>query len=343
MLQWAPSPAQKSCPKALPDNVDDTTLKCSSHPEKNMYKKYDILGIGCIAIDDIWNVDEYPQVDQKVRVRAAHRDCGGLTATAMVAAARLGAKCAFGGLLGNADNELAHFGEKCLVANGVDCTHAVRAKDASPLHSFIVVASGGTRNIFSHHPGRVGADDNQPHEDVIRSSRILFCDHLGLQGNLRAIAIAKQHSIPVVADVERADDPLSDEFIAQVDHLIVSREFAMKYTQVATVEEAIARLSHSSRVLVAVTDGKEGCWWSTPAQNTAGTVHHLPAFQVEVKDTNGCGDVFHGAYAAALASDLPADQRIRFASAAAAIKATRTGGQSGAPTLAETHAFLNRY
>jgi sulfofructose kinase len=61
---------------------------------------------------------------------------------------------------------------------------------------------------------------------------------------------------------------------------------------------------------------------------------------VKVADTTGCGDVFHGAYAAALARGLDLPARVRFAAAAAALKATRHGGQAGIPTRQATEAFL---
>jgi len=57
-------------------------------------------------------------------------------------------------------------------------------------------------------------------------------------------------------------------------------------------------------------------------------------------DTTGCGDVFHGAYAASLARRLPLGERLRFASAAAALKATRPGGQAGIPDLQAVARFL---
>ena len=67
-----------------------------------------------------------------------------------------------------------------------------------------------------------------------------------------------------------------------------------------------------------------------------------PAFPVEAVDTTGCGDVFHGAYAAALARGLPLAECLEFASAAAALKATRRGGQAGCPTREEIAAFLRK-
>jgi sugar/nucleoside kinase (ribokinase family) len=61
---------------------------------------------------------------------------------------------------------------------------------------------------------------------------------------------------------------------------------------------------------------------------------------VAAVDTTGCGDVFHGAYAAALVRGMGVEERVRFAAAAAALKATRRGGQAGAPTLEEVETFL---
>ena len=60
-----------------------------------------------------------------------------------------------------------------------------------------------------------------------------------------------------------------------------------------------------------------------------------------IVDTTGCGDVFHGAYAACIASARSVPQAIRIATAAAALKATRPGGRSGIPTLEEVHHFIS--
>jgi len=89
--------------------------------------------------------------------------------------------------------------------------------------------------------------------------------------------------------------------------------------------------------VVVVTCGADGCWYLEPG---SATPRHQPAFTVKVVDTTGCGDVFHGAYATGLARGMPVAERIRFAAAAAALKATQTGGQAGIPSLAEVQSFL---
>ena len=64
--------------------------------------RFDVLGIGVTAVDDLLYVDRYPPPDAKITVLRSERQCGGLAATALVAASRLGAKCAYAGVLDDA-------------------------------------------------------------------------------------------------------------------------------------------------------------------------------------------------------------------------------------------------
>jgi sugar/nucleoside kinase (ribokinase family) len=293
---------------------------------------YDVLGLGCATVDDLLYVDAYPQPDTKTRIIRSERQCGGLTATALVAAARFGAKCAYGGQLG--DNELSAFVDSALQADGIDTSIAPRRPDASPIHSTIIVDTvHHTRNIFFEIAGPTGADDELPSEDVIRGARVLFVDHYGIPGNLRAIEIARAGGIPVVADVERDNVPRFYEMLPLIDHLIVSRRFASKLTGKDDSADAAAALMTPGRKAAVVTDGEHGCWFVVA--DCVGEVLHQPAFPVDVVDTTGCGDVFHGVYAAALAEGRGIEECVRFANAAAALKARQYGAQGGIPNRAE--------
>ena len=66
---------------------------------KNAHR-WDILGFGIVTVDDFLIVESYPSPDAKTPVLEQTRQGGGLTGTALVAASRLGAKCAYGGVLG---------------------------------------------------------------------------------------------------------------------------------------------------------------------------------------------------------------------------------------------------
>lgn len=298
---------------------------------------YDVLGLGCVAIDDLLYVESYPPPDVKIPILRHGRQCGGLTATALVAASRLGSVCAYAGVLG--DDDLSDYAIQRLKQEQVDLTHLVRRPEVRPVHSVIIVdTTHQTRTIFYDLHGVVGAEAAWPPEAIIRSTRVLFVDYVGMEGMLRASQIARKAGIPIVADLEDDRSPFFARLFGLIDHLIVSRDFAARLTGASDPAAAAIRLWTPERRVVAVTCGADGCWYLT------GTHHdvpqHQPAYPVETVDTTGCGDVFHGAYASALARGVEVAERVRFASAAAALKATQPGGQAGIPTRPVVEGFL---
>ena len=59
-------------------------------------------------------------------------------------------------------------------------------------------------------------------------------------------------------------------------------------------------------------------------------------------DSLGAGDAFHGGFTLALTEGRALPEMLRFASATAALKCTKFGGGSGAPTRAEVEEFLKK-
>lgn len=99
----------------------------------------------------------------------------------------------------------------------------------------------------------------------------------------------------------------------------------------------LLRMRAETSAWLAVTAGEEGAWWLD-----GDSVQHVPAFAVEVVDTVGAGDVFHGALALGLGEGQDEASAIRFAAAAAAVKCTKPGGRAGVPTRPEVEALLER-
>jgi ribokinase len=299
-------------------------------------KTTDVLGLGAVAVDDLLYVDAYPLPDAKARVLRQERHCGGLAATALVAAARLGARCAYAGVLGN--DVLSTFALACMEREGIDVSATQRKPLAGPAHSHIVVDQRrGTRNIFSYEPRVVGASLRTP-AAVIVSCQVLLVDHLGVPGMIRAARLARRAGIPVVADIESDRHPQIQRLLDLTDHLILSQEFARRLTGAKSPEQAIRTLARPGRQVAVVTCGDKGCWYLAQGETSP---RRQPAFKVKAVDTTGCGDVFHGAYAFALARGMPLEERIRLAAATAALKATRPGGQAGIPSLRAVRRFMN--
>jgi sulfofructose kinase len=102
---------------------------------------------------------------------------------------------------------------------------------------------------------------------------------------------------------------------------------------------AMVRALYSScHTACVVTVGDRGCWYIS--RRLGDEVHHTPAYRVKVVDTTGCGDVFHGAYAAGIAQGADVGRAILMAAAAAALKATQPGGRRGIPHRAALERFL---
>ncbi len=298
---------------------------------------FDVLGLGAVALDEFLYVDAYPAPDTKVRVRESQVECGGLTGNALVTAARMGARCAYAGRLGT--SSAAKTIEEGFAREGVDTSHASRRPEDGVVTSTIIVGTeGNTRNVFSRRNGLTGARESEPAVEVVQSARVLFLDHHAGPGGLRAARIAAAAGIPIVADIERHDAPCLAELLELTDHLIVPANFARAFTGASSPADSVFGLATSARAVTVVTNGADGFWFL----EKGGKPSHVPAYRVQVADTACCGDVFHGAYAAALAEGMPLMARLRFASAAAAVKATRVGGQQAIPRREEVNTFLTR-
>jgi sulfofructose kinase len=122
-------------------------------------------------------------------------------------------------------------------------------------------------------------------------------------------------------------------------HVIFSEPgFARWAGHSAESPNAVAKLSAligDRCTLAAVTLGERGVVYAT-----ASGVNRMAAFKIDAVETLGAGDVFHGAYALALAERASIEDALRFAAAAAAQKCMRAGGRAALPERAAVDARL---
>ena len=254
---------------------------------------------------------------------------GGPAANAAVTVARLGLRSAFAGYLGNdpwADRILKEFHDE-----GIHTDFIVRGSAPTPI-SAILVKPDGKRTVINYH----GDTENLPADSLdlsgVHARAFLFDGHQPWL-SLALVDIAKQTGIPTILDAGSVH--IGTRSLAEkVDYLVCSEKFAVEYTGQEDPEQAAARLNELAPTII-ITLGRNGLVWSRN-----GTVHHLHAFEVEVMDSTGAGDVFHGALAASLAEGRDWEETLRFASAAAAISCTRLGARPGIPTRSEVTDFL---
>ncbi|MDH7485697.1 MAG: PfkB family carbohydrate kinase [Anaerolineae bacterium] len=297
--------------------------------------KWDVLGFGAVAVDDLITVDQYPLPGSKIPVRHRQRQGGGLAGTALVAAARLGATAAYCGVLG--DDELSRFTRREFEREGVDCTPVLYDPDARPIHSLVIVdRSTGDRTILFSTVGVREPALAEVTPELLSRSRLVFVDHTLVETGAHIVELAHAQGIPVLGDFEAVRDRCVLALLPRIDHLIVGTAFAAEVTGEREPAAMARALGGPDRACCVVTAGGQGCWYV----ERGGQVHHFPAFRVEVVDTTGCGDVFHGAYAACIARGQSVRRAIAVATAAAGLKATQPGGRSGIPDLPTVERFL---
>jgi sugar/nucleoside kinase (ribokinase family) len=132
------------------------------------------------------------------------------------------------------------------------------------------------------------------------------------------------------------------ELLGYIDVAVVSERFC---EQLQLSPAAVLELLKEKGCKVGgVTMGERGLFW----YDEKGAVSTMPALAVpreEIVDTNGAGDVFHGAYIHAYLSDpkAPWEAHFRFARAASAHAIRFLGNEARLPTLADVQATEARY
>jgi sulfofructose kinase len=131
-----------------------------------------------------------------------------------------------------------------------------------------------------------------------------------------------------------AEASVFEALLPLTDHAVFSEPALAGFAGSAS-DEALATMARFNCRVAAVTRGEAGVGWYEE-----GSLKSLSAYPVDVVDTTGAGDVFHGAYAFAIGGGLAVREAMSFASAAAALKCMRAGGRAGIPTIDDCVAFM---
>lgn len=299
---------------------------------------FEIVGLGLATVDVITLTPRLPGPDDVFAVDEIVVQGGGPVATALVAAARLGASAAYLGTIGS-----GRWGQEVAAGfarYGVDAAHARHGGTGEqPLSVILVDATSGRRSIL-YRPGTLPdlAPDDLP-AAVVEGARILHLDGGHLKAALHAARLARAAGVTVSFDGGAGEKwPGIEELLPLVDVMVVARQFATTYAGEADPAAAgPALLRQYDPQEVVITDGERGAWY----WDGRGRLHR-PAFSVDVVDTTGAGDVFHGAYLFAHLRGWGPERRLAFASATAALKCRRAGGRAGIPSRQEVEAFLQK-
>jgi sulfofructose kinase len=294
-----------------------------------------VVCVGLSAWDLTWEVGTLPAGGAKVRATDFRDGGGGMAANAAVAVARLGGQARFWGRAG--DDVVGRAMRDELAALGVDVAAFRLFERARSSVSGIVVEAAGERSIFNFRGAGLPDDPSWLPLDTLSRASAVLADPRWPDGAEAAFAAARGVRVPTVLDGDVADSEVFERLLPHVDCAVFSESGLASYASGSS--DPVVQLQRALQAgcgLAAVTLGERGLWWS---DGTA--ARHLPAYAIDVVDTTGAGDVFHGALALALGAALEIEDALRFSAAVAALKCTRPGGRAGIPALPAVLTFLN--
>lgn len=258
--------------------------------------------LGHVCLDHRFWASRFPPVRARTPVTAYRLDLGGPGAVGAVAVARLGGDAVLFGRRGG--DSVGEEVEARLRAEGID-TSALRAfPGASTPVSGILIALGGERHIFPYLGDRLPDDAAWLPFDALESADAVLVDVRWEAGTATLAEAARRRDLPVVLDLDQ-DTSEGWRLANLATHVIADEELS---TACGGVDAVLKRISGLGV-------------WGAVTLGDAGVVFpggRLPAFRVAARDTTGAGDVFHGAFALALAEGQDEGYAITFASAAAA-------------------------
>jgi len=273
----------------------------------------------------------------------------GTAAGAVMNASKLGSRCATVACVGQ--DAQGDFIIDSYQRMGIDCSMMQRSSTSATSATILPIRSNGERPALL---ARGASDDlfvSEDEFDQVCNARFLHHGGTGLLNAMdsgqstKLLHYAKQKGLVTTFDLIAPDEHTLDilkALLPHVDYFMPSMEEA----------ELIARssnqsaLSSPSEIASFFMDlgatscifkwGEKGSFIKTPD-----TEFRVPAFEVAVTDTTGCGDSYCGGFIAGLAMNYDLEQACRLGTAASGLVATGLGSDAGVVDLDSTLAFMN--
>lgn len=276
-----------------------------------------VICLGSVTADHTFRVDEIPQPPAKARARSYQLKIGGMAANAAIAATRLGGRAAYWGRLGDDGNATLMI--EGLRTEGIDLTGMRQIPGGHSAVAAVLVDPVGERVTMGYRGDGLGTDASWLPLDMLDGASALLCDPRWPEGAQAALEAAEQRGVPTVLDGERSETRLLLDLVPRVRYAIFSATGLSNYGAGIRVPEALRKaVSEGVTRMAAVTRGEKSTLWILRGEEA---IRETPIFRIDASDTTGAGDVFHGAFALAIAEGMELEAAIRFSSAAGALRA----------------------
>jgi len=297
-------------------------------------KEFDVVGMGCAAMDVLAVVERLPELDEKIHALEMDRQGGGPVGTALTVVARMGLKAAFAGQVG--DDFAGRFVLDEFRREGVDLRgEVVHAGTQSQISLILVDRASGKRTAVSGRGELAEAVCDRMRHEMAARAKILHVDGYDMEAAICFADECRAAGGIVVYDVGSVKEG-TVELLARTDVAVTSRVFADNMFGHSDREAACRALLEMGPSYAGVTLGAEGAVGLDGEE-----FFEVAPFPVSpVVDTTGAGDVFHGALDVGILKGWDFRTCMTFASAVAAMKVRQLGGRAGIPTFDEALNFI---
>ena len=291
-----------------------------------------IYSLGAIVYDHLINIESIPKKPIKVKGNGYTARLGGPAAVASIFLSSHGVDSKFIGRLGDDSDSLLL--KNSLKNFKVDYKYSLVHKNTSSHKSFVVQDYRGERLIISYKPSSYDKS-KIIFDKKIDFSGIFLADLTWVNATHELCKHVYKNKGRLIIDADLfIKNKKTDYIIKYSSHVIFSKVGVDNYTKKKSIKDALNFLYTKNNKFYAVTDGSKGVTWIDN-----GIIKKISAISVLVKETNGAGDVFHGAFAYGLLNNFSNYNSLKYANIAAAIKCTKKGGINNLPTKKE----INKY
>lgn len=291
-----------------------------------------LLVLGHAAHDFVYTVPRIPARPVKVLATGFSECGGGMAANAAVAIARLGGRATYWGRV--ADDALGARILGDLAEAGVDVADARRIPGCRSPVSSILVDANGDRLICSFADPALDQDPGWLPLAKVAGFDAVLADVRWPAGSEALLRAARACRRPALLDADAATPDVLERLFAVASHVLFSEVGLEAARPGMTPGRALRSVQAPHHQVLGVTLGGEGFLWLEEDHE-----HQAKPPAIEPVDTLAAGDVWHGAFALALAEGHQTREAADFANRAAALKCLRPGGRTGAPTRAELDAW----
>jgi len=295
-----------------------------------------VVGVGLACLDQLirWKDAALPVHGNRVLDYAVQG--GGLVGTALSAVTRLGGRAEWWGAVGS--DWMGRMVLDSLTAEGIDVSQArVIEGGRGPMVLVCVDGATGERH-FLYSVGRLDPQSEVGSLKRLRDAGCVLVDGTLRESTTRAADEARRLGVPVVADCQWGTGERVRDLLSHVDHAILGEGRTLRQEVGDDLRRACEIVREMGPQHVVVTLGARGL-----VSLEGDRFREMPAFPVEVVDTTGAGDVFHGAFCYGLVLGLSTGDNLQFSSATASLKCRHLGGRAGIPAFDEVVAFLQEH